>query len=99
MAGRLPQLQLDPRSGLASASQTATRVLRKRTWHLYQVLATVLNWRASRPIWLGQAGPVTSRLLEKIGAKVFMDAHQPVTLEEGDRYPLVPPSHALVAQW
>jgi hypothetical protein len=25
------------------------------------------------------------------GAKVFMDAHQPVTLEEGDRYPLVPP--------
>lgn len=56
-----------------------------------QVLATVLNWRASRPIWLGQAGPATSRLLEKIGAKVFMDAHQPVTLEEGDRYPLVPP--------
>ena len=31
VAGRLPQLQLDPRSGLASASQTATRVLRKRT--------------------------------------------------------------------
>ena len=38
-------------------------------------------------------------LVRKIGAKVFMDAHQPVTLEEGDRYPLVPPSHALVAQW
>ena len=36
---------------------------------------------------------------KKIGAKVFMDAHQPVTLEEGDRYPLAPPSHALVAQW
>ena len=64
-----------------------------------QVLATVLNWRASRPIWLGQAGPATSRLLEKIGAKVFVDAHQPVTLEEGDRYPLVPPSHAPLVKW
>ena len=29
------------------------------------------------------------------GAKVFMDAHQPVTLEEGDRYPLVPPRKPL----
>ena len=27
-----------------------------------------------------------------IGSKVFMDAHEPVTLEEGDRYPLAPPS-------
>ena len=26
------------------------------------------------------------------GLKVFMDAHEPVTLEEGDRYPLGPPS-------
>ena len=26
-----------------------------------------------------------------IGSKVFMDAHEPVTLEEGDRYPLGPP--------
>jgi hypothetical protein len=26
------------------------------------------------------------------GSKVFMDAHQPVTLKEGDRYPLGPPS-------
>jgi hypothetical protein len=26
-----------------------------------------------------------------LGAKVFMDAHEPVTLEEGDRYPLAPP--------
>jgi hypothetical protein len=26
------------------------------------------------------------------GLKVFMDAHQPVTLKEGDRYPLGPPS-------
>ena len=25
------------------------------------------------------------------GVKVFMDAHEPVTLEEGDRYPLAPP--------
>ena len=29
--------------------------------------------------------------MRKIGAKVFMDARQPVTLEEGDHYPLVPP--------
>jgi len=27
-----------------------------------------------------------------VGLKVFMDAHKPVTLEEGDRYPLGPPS-------
>ena len=27
------------------------------------------------------------------GLKVFMDAHEPVTLEEGDRYPLGPPSY------
>jgi hypothetical protein len=26
-----------------------------------------------------------------LGLKVFMDAHQPVTLKEGDRYPLGPP--------
>jgi len=26
-----------------------------------------------------------------LGLKVFMDAHEPVTLEEGDRYPLGPP--------
>lgn len=29
---------------------------------------------------------------------MFMDAHEPVTLEEGDRYPLAPPMLALVAQ-
>ena len=29
---------------------------------------------------------------KNLGAKVFMDAHEPVTLEEGDRYPLAPPS-------
>ena len=28
----------------------------------------------------------------KFGLKVFMDAHEPVTLEEGDRYPLGPPN-------
>ena len=27
----------------------------------------------------------------RYGSKVFMDAHQPVTLKEGDRYPLGPP--------
>ena len=26
-----------------------------------------------------------------LGLKVFMDAHEPVTLEEGDRYPYRPP--------
>ncbi len=30
-------------------------------------------------------------LSTKFGLKVFMDAHQPVTLKEGDRYPLGPP--------
>jgi hypothetical protein len=30
------------------------------------------------------------------GLKVFMDAHQPVTLKEGDRYPLGPPSFVKV---
>jgi hypothetical protein len=31
-----------------------------------------------------------------LGLKVFMDAHQPVTLKEGDRYPLRPPSYLRV---
>ena len=35
----------------------------------------------------------SSTLLQStiFGLKVFMDAHQPVTLKEGDRYPLGPP--------
>jgi hypothetical protein len=33
----------------------------------------------------------------KFGLKVFMDAHEPVTLEEGDRYPLAPPDFAALA--
>lgn len=32
-----------------------------------------------------------------LGLKVFMDAHQPVTLKEGDRYPLGPPRMHTVA--
>ena len=32
----------------------------------------------------------------EFGLKVFMDAHKPVTLEEGDRYPLRPPSFVSV---
>ena len=28
-----------------------------------------------------------------LGLKVFMDAHDTVTVEEGDRYPLRPPSY------
>ena len=31
------------------------------------------------------------KYLKNDGLKVFMDARQPVTLEEGDRYPLGPP--------
>ena len=38
--------------------------------------------------WRWRPG-TTSKVL---GLKVFMDAHQPVTLKEGDRYPLGPPS-------
>ena len=30
--------------------------------------------------------------LPNLGLKVFMDAHSTVTAEEGDRYPLGPPS-------
>ena len=33
-----------------------------------------------------------------LGLKVFMDAHQPVTLKEGDRYPLGPPSFESVSK-
>ena len=36
-----------------------------------------------------------SRLSYQSGLKVFTDAHKPVTLEEGDRYPLRPPKPAL----
>ena len=39
-----------------------------------------------------RAGVETSSL-SLFGLKVFMDAHEPVTLEEGDRYPLGPPSY------
>ena len=41
-----------------------------------------------------------SRSAKFLGFKVFMDAHQPVTLKEGDRYPLKPPSlsiHSVMA--
>ena len=31
-----------------------------------------------------------------LGLKVFMDAHDTVTVEEGDRYPLRPPSFVSV---
>ena len=37
------------------------------------------------------AGVEPSSLFQ-FGLKVFMDAHMPVTHEEGDRYPLGPPS-------
>ena len=31
-------------------------------------------------------------MFQDLGRKVFMDAHSTVTAEEGDRYPLGPPS-------
>ena len=34
---------------------------------------------------------VETSSLFQFGAKVFMDAREPVTLEEGDRYSLAPP--------
>jgi hypothetical protein len=40
-----------------------------------------------------RAGMEPSSLFQ-FGAKVFMDAREPVTLEEGDRYSLAPPSLA-----
>ena len=40
-----------------------------------------------------RAGVETSSLFQ-FGAKVFMDAREPVTLEEGDRYSLAPPGLA-----
>ena len=52
--------------------------------------------------WLGsglQIRAMQVRLLSptpNFGLKVFMDAHEPVTLEEGDRYPLGPPSFVSV---
>ena len=36
---------------------------------------------------------------KSLGLKVFMDAHKPVTLEEGDRYPLRPPSFESHIAW
>jgi hypothetical protein len=33
-----------------------------------------------------------------LGLKVFMDAHDTVTVEEGDRYPLRPPSFVSVSK-
>jgi hypothetical protein len=46
------------------------------------------------------ASQTATRVLAKehstnFGLKVFMDAHEPVTLEEGDRYPLGPPNMPL----
>ena len=43
----------------------------------------------SGSIW--DAGCIASSVF-LYGLKVFMDAHMPVTHEEGDRYPLRPPS-------
>ena len=43
------------------------------------------------------AGVETSSL-SLFGLKVFMDAHNTVTVEEGDRYPLRPPSFVSVSK-
>ena len=53
---------------------------------------------AGRPLYpRKQASQTATRVLARehstnFGLKVFMDAHKPVTLEEGDRYPLGPPN-------
>jgi hypothetical protein len=41
--------------------------------------------------WLVEFDPLMRSQI--VGLKVFMDAHKPVTLEEGDRYPLGPPGN------
>ena len=38
-------------------------------------------------------GSIPIRSTKLLGLKVFMDAHDTVTVEEGDRYPLRPPSY------
>ena len=38
-------------------------------------------------------GSIPRRSTKELGLKVFMDAHNTVTVEEGDRYPLRPPSY------
>jgi hypothetical protein len=45
-------------------------------------------------VLIGHHDRVTAKVrnAKNLGAKVFMDAHKPVTLEEGDRYPLAPPN-------
>ena len=37
-------------------------------------------------------GSIPRRSTKELGLKVFTDAHNTVTVEEGDRYPLRPPS-------
>jgi hypothetical protein len=51
------------------------------------------------PVVCFDMGFVCSALCKNLGAKVFMDAHEPVTLEEGDRYPLAPPSFESVSKY
>ena len=55
----------------------------------------VRAYRLSTSLSNGTLGSATLLLLF-LGLKVFMDAHKPVTLEEGDRYPLGPPSYVSV---
>ena len=72
--------------------------------HLTPKLAiSVLNYNIWRCRRNGMAGDCKSsdlchswfdpNHLHQFGLKVFMDARQPVTLEEGDRYPLGPPDY------
>ena len=55
--------------------------------------------RARKPTDLARPSGTSNLPLDdnESGAKVFMDAHEPVTLEEGDRYPLAPPNIAPIA--
>ena len=54
------------------------------------------RWRQGCKLSLGRLEKRSQT--PNFGLKVFMDARMPVTHEEGDRYPLGPPSYGDVAQ-
>jgi hypothetical protein len=63
--------------------------LKLRLLQILQVTLLGLQWPNS--VVKKDAALHIAVLNKLIGLKVFMDAHEPVTLEEGDRYPLGPP--------
>ena len=57
-------------------------------------LVTPADCKSAAPGIVGSTPTVST----SFGLKVFMDARQPVTLKEGDRYPLGPPINGSVAE-